>query len=195
MFNSLAEPNRTKSYKLEWVLFKTLECFPSALFPKIWNSIELELKETKSAKSFKRKVAKISLDSYANCICKKMCIMWINLVLTIFITQYFINMILITYVTLCSNPYAEYPPFPLYSLTSSLPFTWFIIILMFKMYNVHCFYLQYYHSFIVGQPIKTTYFWLGGSKLYSKLWFFYLYYFVLCSWIKIWNEMKWTFDI
>ena len=66
MFNSLAEPNRTKSYKLERVLFKTLECFP-----KIWNSIELELKETKSAKSCKRKVAKISLDSYANYICKK----------------------------------------------------------------------------------------------------------------------------
>ena len=57
MFYSLAEPNRTKSYKLERVLFKTLECFP-----KIWNSIELELKETKSAKSFKRKVAKIYLD-------------------------------------------------------------------------------------------------------------------------------------
>ena len=54
MFNSFAEPNRTKSYKLEWVLFKTLECFRSALFPKIWNSIELELKETKSAKSFKK---------------------------------------------------------------------------------------------------------------------------------------------
>ena len=46
MFNSLAEPNRTKSYKLERVLFKTLECFPSAIFPKTWNSIELELKET-----------------------------------------------------------------------------------------------------------------------------------------------------
>ena len=87
MFNSLAEPNRTKSYKLERVLFKTLECFPSALFPKICNSIELELKETKSAKSFKRKVAKISLDSYANYICKKkLCNMWINLVFTIFIT-------------------------------------------------------------------------------------------------------------
>ena len=71
MFNSLAEPNRTKSYKLERVLFKTLECFSSALFPKIWNSIELELKETKSAKSLKRKVAKIYLDSYANYICKK----------------------------------------------------------------------------------------------------------------------------
>ena len=43
MFNSLAEPNRTKSYKLERVLFNSLECFPSALFPKLWNSIELEL--------------------------------------------------------------------------------------------------------------------------------------------------------
>jgi len=151
MSNSLAEPNRTKSYKLERVLFKTLECFPSALFQKIWNSIELELKETKSAKSFKRKVAKIYLDSYANYICtKKLCIMWINLVFTIFITLYFINMILITYVTLCSNPYAEYPPFPLYSLTSSLPFTWFIIILMFKIYNVHCFYLQF--SFVYSGP-------------------------------------------
>ena len=71
MFNSLDEPNRTKSYKLERVLFKTLECFPYAIFPKIWNSIELEVKETKSAKSFKRKVAKTYLDSYANYICKK----------------------------------------------------------------------------------------------------------------------------
>ena len=32
------------------------------------------------------------------------------------------------------------------------------------------------HSFIVG-----------GSKLHSKLWFFYLYYLVLCSWTKIKN--------
>ena len=58
MFNSLAEPNRTKSYKLERVLFKTLKCFPYALFPKLWNSIKLDLKETKSAKLFKRKVSK-----------------------------------------------------------------------------------------------------------------------------------------
>ena len=58
MFNTLAEPNRTKSYKLERVLFKTLEYFPSALFPKLWNSIELELKETKSAKLFKKKSSK-----------------------------------------------------------------------------------------------------------------------------------------
>ena len=58
MFDSFAEPNRTKSYKLSYklerVLLKTLECFPSALFPKIWNSIELELKETKSTKSLKK---------------------------------------------------------------------------------------------------------------------------------------------
>ena len=52
MLNSLTEPNRTKSYKLERDLFKTLEYFPSALFPKLWNSLELELKETKSAKLF-----------------------------------------------------------------------------------------------------------------------------------------------
>ena len=56
MFNSLTEPNRTKSYKLERVLFKMLEYFPSALFPKLWNSIELELKETKSPTLFKRKL-------------------------------------------------------------------------------------------------------------------------------------------
>ena len=40
MFKSLAEPNITKSYKLEWVLNKNLESFPSAMFPKLWNAIE-----------------------------------------------------------------------------------------------------------------------------------------------------------
>ena len=40
--------------------------------------------------------------------------------------------------------------FPLYHLTSSLPFSWVIIILMFKMYNVHCFYLQF--SFVYSGP-------------------------------------------
>ena len=44
MFNSLAETNRTKSYKVKRVLFKTLECYLSALFPKLWNLIELEIK-------------------------------------------------------------------------------------------------------------------------------------------------------
>ena len=63
--------NRTKSYKLERVLFKTLEYFLSALFPKLWNSIELELNETKLVKLFKRKIFKNYLDSYASYICKK----------------------------------------------------------------------------------------------------------------------------
>ena len=44
-----------------------------------------------------------------------------------------------------------------------------------------------------GPTNKNNQLWLGGSKLHSKLWFFYLYYLVLCSWIKIWS-MKggWT---
>ena len=51
MFKSLAEPNRTKLYKLERVLNKNLESSPSAMFPKLWNKIEIDLKETKSAKN------------------------------------------------------------------------------------------------------------------------------------------------
>ena len=51
-FQNIAEPNRTKSYKLERVLNKNLESFPSAKFPKLWNKIDL--KETKSAKIFKQ---------------------------------------------------------------------------------------------------------------------------------------------
>ena len=73
MFNSLVKPNRAKSYKLERVLFKTLEYFPSALYPKLWNSLELDLKETKSDKLFKRKIFKNYLDSYVSYICKKNC--------------------------------------------------------------------------------------------------------------------------
>ena len=45
MFKSLAEPNRTKSYKLERGLNKYLESFPSAMFPKLWNEIEIDLKK------------------------------------------------------------------------------------------------------------------------------------------------------
>jgi len=56
MFKSLAEPNRRKSYKLERVLDKNLETFPSAMFLKLWNAIEIDLKETKPAKIFKERV-------------------------------------------------------------------------------------------------------------------------------------------
>ena len=59
MFKSLAELNRTKSYELERVLDKNLESFSSAMFPKMWNAIEIYLKETKSAKIFKQRVINI----------------------------------------------------------------------------------------------------------------------------------------
>ena len=45
MFKSLAELNRTKSYNLERVLDKNLESFSSAMFPKMWNAIEMTLKK------------------------------------------------------------------------------------------------------------------------------------------------------
>ena len=71
MFKSLAEPNRTKSYKLERVLNKNLESFPSAMFPKLWNEIEIDLKETKSSKIFKQRVINIYLENYERFKCEK----------------------------------------------------------------------------------------------------------------------------
>ena len=75
MFKSLSEPNRTKSYKLERVLNKNLESFgKSAMFPKLWNAIEIDLKETKSAKTFKQRVINIYLENYERFKCKKKCL-------------------------------------------------------------------------------------------------------------------------
>ena len=63
MFQSLAEPNKTKSYKLEHVL--------NAMFPKLWNAIENDLTETKSTKIFKQRVINIYLENYEKFKCKK----------------------------------------------------------------------------------------------------------------------------
>ena len=71
MFKSLAEPNRTKSYKLERVLNKNLESFLSAMFPKLWNEIGIDLKETKSAKIFQQRVINIYLENYERFKCGK----------------------------------------------------------------------------------------------------------------------------
>ena len=46
MAKSLADLNRTKLYKLEWVFNENLESFPSAMFPKLWNVIEIDLKKS-----------------------------------------------------------------------------------------------------------------------------------------------------
>ena len=64
MFKSLAEPKRTRSYKLERILNQNLESFPSAIFPKLWNEIEIILKDTKSAKIFQQRVINIYLENY-----------------------------------------------------------------------------------------------------------------------------------
>ena len=37
-------------------LNKNLKCFPSVMFPNLWNAIEIDLKESKSAKTFKQRV-------------------------------------------------------------------------------------------------------------------------------------------
>ena len=71
MFKSLAETNRTKSYKLERVLNSNLESFPSAMFPKLWNAIEIELKETTSAKLLKQRVINIYLENNERFKCEK----------------------------------------------------------------------------------------------------------------------------
>ncbi len=63
MFQSLAEPNKTKSYKLEPVL--------NAMFLKLWNAIENDLTETKSTKIFKQRVINIYLENYERFKCKK----------------------------------------------------------------------------------------------------------------------------
>ena len=64
MFKSLVEPNRSKSYKLEPVLNKNVESFLSAMVPKLWNAIEIDLKETKSAKIFIQRVINIYLENH-----------------------------------------------------------------------------------------------------------------------------------
>ena len=41
------------------------------MFPKLWNAIEIDLKETKSAKIFKQRVINIYLENYERFKCKK----------------------------------------------------------------------------------------------------------------------------
>ena len=52
-------------------------------------------------------------------------------------------------------------------------------------------YLQFLFAYN-GPTNQNNQLWLGGSKLHSELWFF-LYYLVLCSWIKIWMN-KWGIE-
>jgi hypothetical protein len=54
MFNPLSEPNRTRNFLHEKAKIKTLEWFPKVVFPRIWNTLKLNLKSAKSLRSFKR---------------------------------------------------------------------------------------------------------------------------------------------
>ena len=67
-----------------------------------------------------------------------------------------------------------YPPFPLYFFTPFLPYFWFIIIVLFKMYTVQCTPSIYLHFLFAynGPTNQNNQLWLGGFKLQSKLWFF-----------------------
>ena len=56
---------------LERVLNKKLESFPSSMFPISWNAIEIDLKETKSAKIFKQRVINIYLENHERFKCEK----------------------------------------------------------------------------------------------------------------------------
>ena len=135
--------------------FLNVRMFSSALFPKLWNSIELEL------------ILKNYLDSYASYICKKVTVFHVDKLSLCYLLHPVIHKhdsynICYT-VTLCYNPSTEYPPFPSYFFTPFLPYSWFIIIVLFKMYardyvcsmNIHLFIYNSY-SIIMGQPIKTT---------------------------------------
>ena len=67
---SLAEPNRTKSYKLAWVLNKNLESFPSAMFP-CGMKLKWTLKKLNLQKIFKQRVINIYLENYERFKCEK----------------------------------------------------------------------------------------------------------------------------
>ena len=48
------------------------------MFPKLWNAIEIDLKETKSAKIFEQRVINIYLENFERFKCEKpSCIMYI----------------------------------------------------------------------------------------------------------------------
>ena len=69
MFLALAEPNRTKSYKLELVNNKYLESFPTVFLPRTWNSIPLEIKSLGTLASFKTSLKKSFLEEYSSFRC------------------------------------------------------------------------------------------------------------------------------
>ena len=69
MFIALAEPYKTKGYKLELVNNRYLESFPTVFLPRTWNSIPLELKSLGTLTSFKLSLKKKFLEEYSTFRC------------------------------------------------------------------------------------------------------------------------------
>ena len=68
---SLMDPNRTKSYKLEKVMNKYIENFPSVTFSRLWNNVDINTKEIKSLNRFKSTLKTSFLEQYKECSCFK----------------------------------------------------------------------------------------------------------------------------
>lgn len=69
MFRPLHPPNRTNCYKLERTKCKTLDIFPKAQFPKIWNDTCIELKSSQTLKALKQKYFNSTVFEYNNFTC------------------------------------------------------------------------------------------------------------------------------
>ena len=69
IFEPLQLPNRTQSYKLERPKNKTLEQFPSVLFPKIWNNLSLCTKNAKSIRYLKQNIKDNCFNKYESFTC------------------------------------------------------------------------------------------------------------------------------
>ena len=69
MFRPLHPPNRTNCYKLERTKCKTLDIFPKAQFPKIWNDTCIEFKSSQTLKALKQKYFNSTVFEYNNFAC------------------------------------------------------------------------------------------------------------------------------
>ena len=72
MFTPLSDPNRTKSFKLEKVNYKYLEQFPKVYFPKFWNNLCSETKNSSSINIFKNIMKNETLNTYKSFSCTKL---------------------------------------------------------------------------------------------------------------------------
>ena len=71
MFTPLMDRNRKKSYKLEKVVNKYTDNFPSPTTPRLWNKVDINTKEIKSLNIFKDTIKTSFLDKYKEFVCSE----------------------------------------------------------------------------------------------------------------------------